>query len=97
MVQVGRPTLNRNDRLGCWQAELSVFVIGSRITDEQSQRDLDSLAWMVFTLLYEKAAPVPNGEIVETTVTSATPTVTPVAGQEYPSYIIQFVGFGPIC
>jgi hypothetical protein len=95
MVQVGRPSLTRNETVNCWQAELSVFVIGSRTADEQSQRTLDDLAWAVFQLLYEQAKPA--ADIVETTVTSATPTVTPIAGQEYPSYIIQFVGFGPIC
>jgi hypothetical protein len=95
-AQIGRPTLTPSGDLpGAWQIELNVYVLGARTNAAGTQAQLDEFVWEAVQAL-ENAKPG-LGLVTATTVADVTPGVTPVAGQDYPSYIIRFVGTSQIC
>lgn len=95
-VVIGRPSISPSDQLpGNDEIDLTVFVLGSRHTHRSSSDALDDLASRVYETLYKADLRAPG--IPEAHVTSLTAALTPVAGLDYPCYMVSIVGIRPVC
>ena len=95
-VVVGRPTVNVSDQLpGAWDFDLTVYILGNRVSSRTAQDDLDVRAWAVVGIL--DIGDIKTNNITQARVASVTPALTPVAGVEYPCYMVSLVGTSTIC
>jgi hypothetical protein len=82
---IGRPSLRETFTSGVMGVELDVTLMGRRINDEDSQRELDALADQLFAVL----GGTKNVRVGDAfyRCTLFLPGTVLVAGQEYPAYI----------
>lgn len=85
-VILGRPSIGISQEVpGSYAIGLDVFVLGDRSQSPDNVDELEALAWDAVTALDYAQLPLMHSCEVE----SCNPQVVPVAGLDYPCYVIR--------